>query len=141
MANIKVTLIALGSCRVEHSSSGAVITTDLPPEYGGSGAGFSATDLLAAALGTCIATSIDKVAINNGIPTNAIKIEVTKELRTDPKRVGKLAVLIRIAQPFDELVRKKLMRAAETCPVHRSLNSDVVVEIVIEEVLETGAFT
>jgi putative redox protein len=131
MPNVRITLPRLGECRVEHVGSGAVVTTDLPPESGGEGESFSATDLLAAALGACIATSIDRVAERGGIPPEAIRVEVEKELSTAPKRVARLTVRILVERPADGLLQEKIIRAAHTCPVHRSLHPDVRVEIVI----------
>jgi putative redox protein len=131
MATVRVTLPRIGECRVEHVGSGSVVTTDLPPEFGGEGKSFSATDLLAAALGVCIATSIDRVAERGGIPPDALRVEVQKELSTAPKRVARLTVRIFAARPVDEVLREKLLRAAHTCPVHRSLHPDVHVEIEI----------
>jgi putative redox protein len=131
MTNVRVTLPRLGACRVEHVGSGVVVTTDLPPEFGGGGESFSATDLLAAALGVCIATSIDRVAERGGIPPEALQLEVEKELATAPKRVARLSVRIYVARPVDDMLREKLLRAAHTCPVHRSLHPDVTVEVEI----------
>jgi putative redox protein len=129
VANIKITLPRLGHCRAEHVASTTILTTDLPPELGGRGASFSATDLLAAALGACNAPSIDRVAERGGIPLDSIRLEVDKELSTGPKRVSRLAVRIIVAHSVDEALCEKLLRAARTCPVHRSLHPDVRVEI------------
>jgi uncharacterized OsmC-like protein len=114
---------------VEHVGSGTVVMTDLPPEYGGTGRSFSATDLLAAALGTCIATSIDRVAERAGIPPEALRVEVDKELSATPKRVARLTVRIVLERPADDAARERILRAARTCPVHRSLHPDVRVEV------------
>jgi putative redox protein len=129
MPTIRITLPRLGACRVEHVGSGTLVATDLPPEYGGDGESFSATDLLAAALGACIATSLDRVAHRAGIPPEALRIEVDKELAVAPKRVARLAVRVVVARPLDEPTRAKLLRAAHTCPGHRSLHPDVRVEV------------
>ena len=104
--------ILLGECRVEHLRTGATVATDLPPEFGGEGKSFSATDLLAAALGVCVATSIDRVADRGGIPPEALRVEVEKELSTSPNRVARLSVWIYSARPVDAVLRTKLLRAA-----------------------------
>lgn len=131
MAAIKVNVISPGRCHIEHIASGAVIETDLPKEYGGDGRAFSATDLLASALGACIATSIDRVALRNGISLEGISIEVNKELSQEPKRVKRLAVCIDIAATVSDAVTRKLLRAARSCPVHRSLHPEIAVEITL----------
>jgi putative redox protein len=107
-----------------------VIGTDSAPEFGGGGRSFSATDLLAAALGACMATSIDRVAERHGIPLDALMVSVEKTLANAPKRVARLAVTITVAAPIDPALGDRLRHAAESCPVHRSLHPDV--EIVLE---------
>jgi putative redox protein len=126
---IVVRSISVGSCRVVHEPSGATLATDLPPEYGGRGTSFSATDLLAAALGVCIATNVDTVADRHGIALDAIETRVEKQLDTSPKRVSRLEVTVAIGVevPPDVLVR--LERAAKHCAVHRSLHPEVEVDV------------
>lgn len=129
---IEVTLTRVGACRVVHSASGATILTDGPPAYGGGGTSFSATDLLAAALGVCVATSIDRVVERHGIPVSALRLTVRKQLAMRPKRVAELAVTIRIAHRVPAGVRVRIERAAATCAVKRSLHTDIPVRIALE---------
>ena len=129
MGSIVVRSIALGSCRVVHEPSGASFETDLPPEYGGGGASFSATDLVAAALGVCIATTVDAVADRHGVPLDALETHVEKELSHAPKRVARLGVTVTVGAAVSDDVLARIARAAEHCAVHRSLHPDVEVEI------------
>ncbi len=131
MSTLRVRLRQLGACRVEHVESGAVLDTDLPPEFGGAGTAFSATDLLAAALGTCIATSIDTVAVRHGIPLEAITVHVDKTLGTEPKRIQELRVTIAVAVVLDPAIALRLERAAAACTVHHSLHPDVAVPVTV----------
>jgi len=129
-----ITLQEIGSCSIKHQESGAVITTDTPPEYGGRGRSLSATDLLAAALGTCIATSVDALVVRHGIPLDAIEIRVEKELAVEPKRVARLSVSIQVATEITHEVALRIQRAADTCAVKRSLHPDVAVEVNVVQV-------
>ena len=54
-------------CRATLAAAGQDITTDAPKENGGLGEAFSPTDLLAAALGTCLMTVIGIVAQRSNI--------------------------------------------------------------------------
>lgn len=128
---IEITYCRAGSCEVVHSS-GAKIITDLPPEYGGAGESFSATDLLAAALGVCIATNIDSVADRHGIPLDALSLTVEKTLTVEPKALKALSVTVHSAVAIPEDVLLRLRRAASHCIVHRSLHPDVAVSITFE---------
>lgn len=132
MSVILIRSLSEGRCRVEHQSSGAQIETDLPPEYGGSGRSFSATDLLAAALGVCIATNIDSVAVRHHVPLDALTVRVKKELSQSPKRVASLEVTISVAAYLSSAVLARLERAASSCTVKRSLHPEVAVTVRFE---------
>jgi putative redox protein len=111
--------------------SGATLRTDAAPEYGGGGRSFSPTDLLAAALGACIATSVDTVALRHGIPLDALLMTVSKRLEKDPKRVGALHVRLESSVPIAPDVIVRLRRAAAACTVHHSLHPDLDVQLEI----------
>ena len=132
MAHLELTCAAVGKWRVVHTASGASVTTDLPPEYGGSGSSFSATDLLAAALGVCIATNIDSVAERHGVPLDALAVAVEKTLTVNPKRLAGLDVTVRCSEPVAAGVLERLERAASHCLVHRSLHRDVAVTVTFQ---------
>jgi putative redox protein len=129
MGAIEVTLEGIGRCRIEHSDSGHVIHTATAIEYGGVGGRFSSTDLVAAALGSCIATNIDRVLQRAGVALDSVRIRVTKSLSNNPKRLARLAVTIVMQQAVDSSLETKLRRAAESCVVHRSLHDDVEVSL------------
>lgn len=129
MPEILIRSISEGRCRVEHQPSGAHLETDLPPEYGGGGRSFSATDLLAAALGVCIATNIDSVAVRHNVPLDALTVRVKKELAQSPKRVASLEVSISVAADISSDVLARLERAAASCTVKRSLHPEVTVTV------------
>lgn len=129
--------IKQGSCSVLHQQSGATLITDSPPEYGGRGKSFSATDLMAAALGVCIATNIDAVAVKYEIPLEAVEIKVQKTLSKSPKRIASLSVQIFINVPLPLEVLRRLQNAAKNCAVHRSLHPELKVEISFVDTVNT----
>lgn len=129
MGAIEVTLQDIGRCRIKHSDSGQVIHTATATEYGGVGGTFSSTDLVAAALGSCIATNIDRVLQRAEVPLDSVQVHVKKSLSINPKRLARLAVTILIQQAVDSSLETKLRRAAEGCVVHRSLHDDVEVSL------------
>jgi len=134
MSSLTVRLLGPGECEVVHEQSLARLRTDAPPEFGGRGRSFSATDLLAAALGACVATSIDGVAIRHGVPLSEIEIRVDKELGVSPKRVSRLTVTIFVPAPTPSDVIGRLHHAAASCVVHRSLHPSLEVGLRVETV-------
>ncbi|MGH7459587.1 MAG: OsmC family protein [Longimicrobiales bacterium] len=122
MPDVIVHLTTATSTRILHARSGTSIESAMAKEYGGAGGAFSSTDLLAAALGSCIATNIGPVADRHGIPLDAFELSVEKELSPQPKRVIRLDVEIRCRAQVSPGVQARLARAAESCTVLRSLD-------------------
>src|SRR5690242_17168808 len=78
-------------CTATHGPSKKNLTTDAPVDNGGKGAAFSPTDLVATALGTCMATVMGLVANRNKLNIDGLKIQVIKEMTADPvRRIGSL---------------------------------------------------
>jgi putative redox protein len=113
-------------CQATHEPSGAKLLTDAPKDNMGEGAAFSPTDLVAAALGSCMMTVMGIVAQRESIDMVGSTVHVTKEMATAPtRRIGKLTVQFTVPAPLTEVQRQKLHNAAMTCPVHKSLHPDV----------------
>lgn len=129
MLPIEIRLEGAGECVLRHGPSGAVIRTSKSPEYGGRGTSFSSTDLLAAALGSCIATDLEPVAERHGIAPGRIVVRAGKRLSVRPKRIESLTIDVTVAGELAEDVRLRLERAAQHCLVHRSLAPDVEVRV------------
>src|SRR6056297_510106 len=116
------------ACRATHQPSGTALVTDAPVDNGGQGQSFSPTDLVATALGNCVMTIIALVSERHGLDLQGMRVEVTKEMRSQPtRRIASLATEVSIpaaAVPGSE-DRERLERAARHCPVHASLHPDV----------------
>ena len=114
-----------------HLQSGTVIETDAPTDNQGKGERFSPTDLVATALGTCMITTMAIKARTMNIELDGARVDVTKIMVSDPRRVGK--IVARMYMPaglhVDEKTKAILERTARTCPVERSLHPDVALDI------------
>jgi putative redox protein len=111
-------------CAVVHGPSSRELETDAPMDNMGKGESFSPTDLVATALGTCMATTMGIYAQRHEIDLGGMKVEVTKEMtQTPPRRIARLATTIWMppALPRNEMLEK----AALTCPVNLSLHPDI----------------
>lgn len=115
--------------RLEHEPSGAVLITDAPKDNQGEGSSFSPTDLVAAALGSCMMTIVGIVAERNGIELSGMRMRVEKEMRSEPRRVASLSLAIHMPRGIPLEQREKFERAARTCPVEQSLHPEVHVEV------------
>lgn len=108
-----------------HGPSGAKIETDAPTDNQGKGEAFSPTDLVATALGTCIATTMAIVAERHGVELRGMTVQVQKEMADAPRRIGRLTTEVHIPLPADHPQRELLEKTALGCPVHRSLSVEM----------------
>ena len=112
-------------CVAAHAPSGATLTTDAPEDNHGQGRSFSPTDLMATALGTCVATILGIQADRHDLDLEGMEISVEKEMASDPRRIDTLRTEVHMPTVLDEQTRTRLERAARHCPVHESLHPDV----------------
>ena len=109
-----------------HGPSGNSLITDAPVDNHGRGESFSPTDLVATALGTCMATVMGIYAERHGMDLKGMRVTVKKEMvQTPVRRIGRLPTEIHVPLPADHPHRAMIERAALTCPVHASLHPDV----------------
>jgi putative redox protein len=112
-------------CEATHTPSGVTLTTDAPEDNRGEGRSFSPTDLVATALGTCIATILGIQAQKHGFDLEGIEISVEKEMASNPRRIDTLRTEVTMPIGLEEEMRERLERAARHCPVDESLHPDV----------------
>jgi putative redox protein len=115
-------------CTVEHGPSAATLVTDAPTDNHGRGASFSATDLVAAGLGSCIATVMGIASRKHGFVLDGTRVHVKKTMTNGPpRRIARLAVEVTFPKAATDSVsrvasgRALLEHEAEVCPVRLSL--------------------
>lgn len=125
MATIET--IHLGDLRSEakHMQSGTTIMTDAPTDNHGKGEFFSPTDLVAAALGSCMLTIMELAAAPREIDIRGTRVTIDKIMSGDPRRIGEIKIDIYFPSDYSDKDRKILERAADTCPVSKSLHPDL----------------
>lgn len=118
-------------CECTHIQSGTVIETDAPTDNRGKGERFSPTDSLCVALATCIVTTMALKANEMNINLAGTAIDVTKHMLSDPRRIGKIDVILRfpVILNLDEKNKIILKRVGDNCPVAKSLHPDMMVNI------------
>jgi putative redox protein len=128
---VEITGRYTGNLKMElsHGPSGATLKTAAPVDNKGDGSSFSPTDLVAAALGSCMVTTMAIVAERDGIPAEAFSFRVEKHMQSDPRRIAKLPVTLHMPAGLTPDQRTKLERTALTCPVHRSLLPEIEAEV------------
>jgi len=116
-------------CELTHEASRAKIQTDAPKDNQGEGALFSPTDLVGAALTSCIITTIGIVARQKGFSITGAHGSLEKEMTAAPRRIDSLKVELHFPKSLTEEQRTVVERTARHCPVHRSLHPDIQIPI------------
>jgi putative redox protein len=130
MVNIQIEYQGDLHCKATHGPSGAEIMTDAPKDNQGRGESFSPTDLVATALGTCMLTTMGIAARTLNINISGATATVEKEMTAaPPRRIARLTVKIHVPHSLSAIDEEKLIRAAHTCPVHKSLHPDTEIPI------------
>jgi putative redox protein len=126
MVEIKVDYTGGLHCNAVHGPSQSKLPTDAPSDNKGKGEAFSPTDLIATALGTCMATTMGIKAEEIGVDLRGMKVSVQKEMSKDgPRRIVRLPSEVHIPLPPDSPHREVLERTALNCPVHKSLPAEI----------------
>lgn len=113
-------------CQVTHGPSGHSFVTDAPVDNNGKGEATSPTDLCAAALASCMATIMGMQLEKEGFDLTGMRIEVNKEMSScKPRRIARLSTEIWLPAKLDDKQKRIAELAAESCPVHHSLSSEI----------------
>lgn len=118
----------LGNLRTEaeHLKSGVKIITDAPVDNNGKGEAFSPTDLVATALGSCALTIMGISAQNHNIDIVGTEVTINKIMSSNPRRIGKVEVVITIpAKGYSAKERRLMEAAAHGCPVGQSIKEGI----------------
>ncbi len=117
-----------GDLRTEatHLASNNTLITDAPVDNNGRGEAFSPTDLVCAALGSCMLTIMGMLANRLELNITGTKTDITKVMAADPRRITEIIIAFTFpANKFSEKERAMLENAAHTCPVALSLHPDI----------------
>ena len=107
------------------------ITADEPEEDGGNDEGPSPQDLLAGSLASCTAITIEMYAKRKGWDIGEVAVDVDYE----PAQRGsptKFSMKVMLPKELPEEQRERLMQIAAKCPVHRTLEGEVMFDESVE---------
>ena len=132
MKNVMSTITYEGALRTSatHLRSGKVIYTDAPVDNRGKGEAFSPTDLFATSLASCILSIMGIAALDRDIDMEGTTAEVVKEMGGPPRHIAAIRIVIQLpTKPYTAAEKRVLAKAAESCPVGRSIGPNVIQEV------------
>ena len=107
------------------------VTADEPRSHGGDDNGPSPQELLAASLASCTAITMEMYAHRKGWNIGEVIVDVDYE----PSQRGsptKFEMVVKLPKELPEEQREKLLQIAAKCPVHRTLEGEVMFEERVE---------
>ena len=122
-----------GSLRHEVEIRQHTVVADEPEQSGGSDSGPNPQELLAASLASCSAITMEMYAQRKGWDIGDVVVDVDY----GPSQRGsptKFTMTVRLPKELPEDQRERLMTIVAKCPVHRTLEG----EVMFEERMELG---
>jgi putative redox protein len=107
------------------------LVADEPKNRGGDDSGPSPQELLAASLASCTAVTMEMYADRKGWDIGELTVDVNYE----PAQRGsptKFALVVKMPKELPEDQRARLMQIAAKCPVHRTLEGEVMFDEKVE---------
>jgi putative redox protein len=107
------------------------LTADEPKDQGGDDEGPSPQELLAASLASCTAITMEMYAQRKGWDVGDMSVDVNYEpaQRGSPTR---FEMVVKMPKELPEEQRQRLMQIAAKCPVHRTLEGEVMFDERVE---------
>jgi uncharacterized OsmC-like protein len=129
MSEMKVEYQGDKRCELLHRASGVKIYTDAPIDNAGKGESFSPTDLMSSSLAACMLTIMGIQLEPLGFNLKGTSCVLKKHMLTNPRRVGKIEIDLRMCAGIPKQHRPKVEEIAKTCPVQFSINPEIQVEL------------
>ncbi len=114
-----------GTLKHEITIGTHAVTADESLEHGGSEEGPNPQELLAASLASCSAITMEMYANRKGWNIGDVVVDVDYE----PSQRGsptKFEMVVTLPKELPEEQRERLMQIAAKCPVHRTLEGEVM---------------
>ncbi len=133
--------------RTEVMANGYTLVADEPIGMGGTNSGPTPYDYLLAALGACTAMTVRMYADHKKWPLESVAVRLQhqkvyrrdcEECGTKDRKIDRIGLELELGGALDESQRRRLLEIAERCPVHRTLESEVLVETVERPLRSSG---
>jgi putative redox protein len=128
--------------RTDLFANGYPLVADEPEAYGGSGQGPSPYDYLQAALGACTGMTVQMYARRKQWPLESVIVRMRHEkihaedcahCEEKDRKVDRFERELELKGALSADQRQRLLEIAEKCPVHRTLQAEVLIDTRLRE--------
>jgi len=125
----KVSISHVGDKKLLVFSRTHAAIADQPNEKGGTDLGFTPTEFLLSALGSCMAFNLLSYAQIKNFKLAGLQIELEDEVAKGPERVSKIKARISVGGELAEEELNRLLRSAQACKIHNTLKNVPQIEV------------
>lgn len=138
-----VSLTAANSYTTEIRAGKHGLVADEPLALGGNDFGPNPYELLLSSLAACTGMTLRMYANRKKWPLEDVRIHLRHEkihakdceqCETETGKIDKIYKQIELEGPLDEAQRTRLMEIADRCPVHRTIQGEIVIESIEKEI-------
>lgn len=107
---------------------------DLPAEAGGGGTAPNPMQVLLSALGACTTATLQMYADHKGWDLQEVKVDLV--LDPEEPKAGEARQIVRqvhVAGDLDDTQKARLLKVAESCPVHKLLAGDINIQTALQD--------
>lgn len=119
----KITTYYKGDMLFESEIAGHKILIDVPYEMGGEDRGPTPPQLFIASLGSCIGAFVAHYCELKDIDARELSVDISFDKAENPTRLTNLQVEVNLPHGDCENREKAMLRVAEHCPVHETINT------------------
>jgi len=133
-----VTTTYVGDMLFETELGNHTVTIDVPASMGGSDRAPTPPEYFVASLGSCVAAFVANYCKQHGIDSTGLAVDVSFDKVENPTRLTNIGVKVRLPRAECGKRRDALMRVAEHCPVHETIEMGEIIGFELEEGAAAG---
>lgn len=128
-----------GGMLFESKVGNHTVTIDVPPDMGGSDRAPTPPQFFVISLGSCVAAFVATYCQQAGVDASDMTVDVSFDKAENPPRLINLKVTVKLPNANCNARKQALLRVAQHCPVHETIDTIEGVSIEILDRKELAA--